>query len=735
MGRNDEQGLAVATDTVLEAWAGKPWVMPAVLLLAAALRSAHLVAFRGTPFFGTLTLDARYYDLWAQRIAGGEWIGRQAFWVDPLYAYVLGIVYAVGGHDLLLPRLLNIACGVATAWLAARIARRVWGSALAAVLAALAVALFVPAIHFEAQVEKTAFSVLLLAAAVDAFLAGTTRAVALAGLFTGLSVLARGNALAFVPLAALALALGWDREPHDPLTATAARRGRRCGLFLACAVPWILLATLHNYLASGEFVPTTTNLGINLYLGNHAGNEYGYYEPPEFLHPSTDSEVPDFRAEAARRGAGRLSDRALSDYWTRQSLAALARDPLRAVTRTLHKLQLALNNEEVPDSEDVAIVAAWSPVLRAPLVWFGQLFALAVLGGVVGWRRRGVRVLIAVALVYLGSLLPFFIFARLRVQLLPPLAVLGGGGLAWLVAALRARQGRPLAIAAGVLAAAALVTWYQPAWMAQRRLGSLAIGWHNMGAGFADHGQRAAARDAFARAAAIDANAVPASLRMLATYYREDGDYARAEETLRQLIAVRPDSRSARAALDSLYAAMLADPRWRDDPALARRRAAFASGGAGAAPAPPAASAPAPAAAANGRRELAGEARSQFVAALAGQPRGTAAWISFDARDASARALAQQLAAAFETAGWSVHGPSEAPFPLRAGLFVFAADDTPSPAAAAATAALAAAHLPASVASGYRAYAADRRRADPNWTGFQLAPDQEFLIAVGRPAS
>lgn len=728
MAGRDQRGLAFATDATVEGWAGRRWVLPAVLAFAAGLRVAHLLWFRATPFYATLTLDARYYDRWAQRLAAGEWIGRQAFWVDPLYAYVLGVVYAWGGHDVLLPRLLNLACGLATVWLTARIARRVWGSQAAAVAAAVVVALFVPAIHFEAQVEKTALSVLLLAVALDAFLAGTLPALAGAGVATGLAVLARGNLLAFVPLAALALALGWDREPGDRL---AAGGWRRAGVFLAAALPLIALATLHNLAASGELVPTTTNLGINLYLGNHAGNHYGYYEPPDFLHPNTESEVPDFRAEAARRGAGTLSDRALSDYWTAAAWQAVRAAPGLGLRRTLHKLQLALNDDEVPDSEDVAIVAAWSPVLRAPVLWFGQLFALATLGAVLGWRRRAARVLLAVVLVYLASLLPFFIMARLRVQLLPPLAVLAGGALAWLAATVRARQGRPLATAAAIVAAAGLIAWHTPAWMAQRRVGSLAIGWHNLGAGFADAGRRDAARDAFAHAVAIDPAAVPASLRMLASIYREEGDYARAEETLRQLVAVRPDSRSARAALDSLYAAMLADARWRDDAGLARRRAAFAGGGGSSLP-PPAPPAAAPAAPTGWR--FGSAERAAFAAALAGQPPGTAAWIAYDGRDAAARTLAEQLRDAFIAAGWSVHGPAVAPFALRAGLFVFAADETPSPAAAAATAALEAAHLPAAVASGYRDYAAERRRADPRWVGFALAPGQEFLIAVGRPS-
>ncbi|MFN8644219.1 MAG: glycosyltransferase family 39 protein [Candidatus Binatia bacterium] len=299
MARRDESGLAFATDAALEGWAGRPWVLPLVLALAAALRVAHLLWFRDAPFFATLMLDARYYDRWAQRIAGGEWVGTQAFWVDPLYAYAIGVLYAVAGHDVLLPRLLNLGCGVATVWLVHRIARRVWGSQAAAVAAALLVALFVPAIHFEAQVEKTALSVLLLAAALDAFLIGTTPALAVAGIAAGLSVLARGNLLAFVPLAAVALLLGWEREPGDPLAA--GRRWRRAGLFLACALPLIALATWHNWAASRELVPTTTNLGINLYLGNHAGNAYGYYEPPDFLHPNTEARC---RTSAPkRRGA------------------------------------------------------------------------------------------------------------------------------------------------------------------------------------------------------------------------------------------------------------------------------------------------------------------------------------------------------------------------------------------------------------------------------------------------
>jgi hypothetical protein len=93
------------------------------------------------------------------------------------------------------------------------------------------VALFVPAIHFEAQVEKTALSVMLLAAALDAFPRRHARRDRPRRRRHGSLVLARGNALAFVPLAALVLLLGWDRDRGDPLSATTGKRGRRAGSF------------------------------------------------------------------------------------------------------------------------------------------------------------------------------------------------------------------------------------------------------------------------------------------------------------------------------------------------------------------------------------------------------------------------------------------------------------------------------------------------------------------------
>ena len=76
------------------------------------------------PYFSTLMGDARGYDQWAQRLAGGDWIGTDVFYQAPLYPYFLGLVYAVAGHDLMAVRLVQAVLGSLSAVLVGYAAAR-----------------------------------------------------------------------------------------------------------------------------------------------------------------------------------------------------------------------------------------------------------------------------------------------------------------------------------------------------------------------------------------------------------------------------------------------------------------------------------------------------------------------------------------------------------------------------------------------------------------------------------
>jgi len=130
----------------------------AIFVAALAVRLAHLWQMRGSPFFTLLMGDSRSYDEWARRIAGGEWIGHDVFYQAPLYPYVLGGVYAIGGHHLLLVRILqailgSLACVVLT------LAGERFFSPRVGLAAGLILALYAPAIFFDGLIQKSTLDI------------------------------------------------------------------------------------------------------------------------------------------------------------------------------------------------------------------------------------------------------------------------------------------------------------------------------------------------------------------------------------------------------------------------------------------------------------------------------------------------------------------------------------------------------------------------------------------------
>src|SRR5437016_3888423 len=82
-----------------------------IFALAFALRLIHIWQMRSSPFFAVLMGDARGYDEWAQRIAGGDWIGRDVFYQTPLYPYFLALIYRFAGHSPILVRIVQAVIG------------------------------------------------------------------------------------------------------------------------------------------------------------------------------------------------------------------------------------------------------------------------------------------------------------------------------------------------------------------------------------------------------------------------------------------------------------------------------------------------------------------------------------------------------------------------------------------------------------------------------------------------
>ena len=129
-----------------------------IFAVALAVRLVHVWQIRKAPFFDVLMGDSHGYDEWAQRIAGGEWIGRDVFYQAPLYPYFLGVVYAVAGRSLLVVRIVQAIVGASSCVLLGAAARRLFSPAIG-LAAGLMLALYAPAIFFDGLLQKSVLDV------------------------------------------------------------------------------------------------------------------------------------------------------------------------------------------------------------------------------------------------------------------------------------------------------------------------------------------------------------------------------------------------------------------------------------------------------------------------------------------------------------------------------------------------------------------------------------------------
>jgi 4-amino-4-deoxy-L-arabinose transferase-like glycosyltransferase len=486
-----------------------------------------VLALRGSPWFDHLVVDPEYYDAWARRIATGDWLGERAFYMDPLYPYVLGALYRLCGRDLLLARLLNVAFAAGTIALVARIGRRV-GGARTGILAAFAFALYAPDIFYVGEVDKTTLSIFLTAAAL-ALAVGHARFAG--GLALGAAALTRANLLVTAPVLALA-------------------RGRRATLFAVGLACILVPVAWRNHRVSGEWVLTTTQAGQNFYTGNNELNPWGAYGAVPFVRGNPHFEEADFRAEAERRAGRSLAPREVSRFWFAEAFRHVRAHPGFALRATIRKAALFWNDFEISDNQDQYLLERVSWVLRLPLVGFGWLPPLALLGAIAVRRTRAVGILVAFVAVYCASVVAFFVFSRYRIQIVPALLPLAALGLLDLAARVRAGAWRPVATRLVIVAAVAAFTFHgfdvfsrddpQASEMRLRHLADM-----EMDAGHID--RALAAYDEAVRGCPLRCTD---ALADLTTTYLRSGRAADAERYLRAFAAAYPEQVEARRQLE-----------------------------------------------------------------------------------------------------------------------------------------------------------------------------------------
>jgi len=530
------------------------WVMLGLFGVALGARLVYTYETRGVPTSWHLVGDAAGYYQWAQRIAGGEWSGTESFYQAPLYPYVLGISFMLWGDGVWKVRVLQAFWGAAACGCLGVATGRMFGRA-AGLCAGLMLTLYAPAIFFDGIVQKTSLACLLVCVMLVVMTwvktARRIYAAATLGVLGGLLSLTRENAMVWLPVLGVWIALGGGRTRGAELSRDAASKGENqtrrlrsgfgSGRALAAftvGVALILVAVgLRNWAVSGEWSVSTFQAGPNFYIGNHRGAD-GRYRPLVRGH-----ETPEFERQDAKRLAqeslGRpLSAREVSRFWMSRAIEDIRADWSGWLTLVGQKTLMVWNRYEVADVESPYVYQQSSYMLGGLLrVWhFGVLCPLAAVGLVETWGgRRRLWVLYALIASMTAAVAAFYVLARYRFPLAPLLMPFAAAGCLGVWDRVRRGDFRTTLIrlaVAGVLAAA--VNWPVHD---ERRLNALAA--MNAGVALAKSADLPGATHYF-RLAVRDHPESAEANNNLAQALALQGDYAGAIGPYRAALAAAP---------------------------------------------------------------------------------------------------------------------------------------------------------------------------------------------------
>jgi Flp pilus assembly protein TadD/4-amino-4-deoxy-L-arabinose transferase-like glycosyltransferase len=428
-----------------------------VFLIAATVRLIYLTEYRDVPYFDHPYGDSGRYQQRALEIVSGDVLGEDVYFLgSPFYPYFLAGVYKMFGVNFAAVRLIQFLLGSATCALIFLLARRISGKhPYNSFLAGLLAAGYGTMVFFDGTLLATSLelfftcaSLLLLTISCRHRDRGEVKpdpvsfhggvGVFAAGLVLGLAGLGRPNILVFAPFALLWIFTGFRK--------TAVRsRWRRGILFTLGCILAVAPVTIRNYAVAKDFVPVTSSAGINFYIGNNE-QANGCLSIPAGSGLSVSLLGASSRAAAeAATGRTGMKPSEVSRYWTKRGMEFVRRNPGDAARLLLRKLGLFWNHYEIPNVHNKDFVAnSYAPSLRWFFVGFGLIVPLALIGVIVVLRDRsnaaGARLYLGFVLVYLCSLLPFFVTARYRMPVVPILVVFASAGIVGIVDLARKRS-------------------------------------------------------------------------------------------------------------------------------------------------------------------------------------------------------------------------------------------------------------------------------------------------------
>ena len=398
----------------------------ALFVLAFAVRLIYLLQIQSSPMFDTLTMCAEYHDQWAQMILQGEDSHEGVFFRAPLYAYFLASVYKILGHGYLWSRLIQFLIGSLSCILVYLLGKRVFNERTGRIAGVVA-ALYGILIYFEGELLIPVLLVFLDLLVILALFWTSEKPSsgrwALCGILLGLSAIARPNIL----LVGAAFIIWIILRYRGKAGKIGSKSLLYAGSFALGAVLIISPVTLRNYLKGDDFVLIASQGGMNFYIGNNP-----YSDGASAVLPGARSTwwglCEDGKRFAEEETGRSMKPSQISRFWYAKAVKFLVREPFGFLKLMAKKFALFWNGNELSNNRDLYFFARSAPLLKL-LIWrfilyfpFGLIAPLALVGIILSHKNsKNVLLLEIFLVVYMLSVVLFFVTARYRVPVIPVL--------------------------------------------------------------------------------------------------------------------------------------------------------------------------------------------------------------------------------------------------------------------------------------------------------------------------
>ena len=356
-------------------------------------------------------VDAQTYWMQASQLVTGKDPFAAGFYQPPGYPLFLASIQAVAGPNLWAPRIIQMLLGWLTVVLLIRLGRRLGGqdAPWAGAMAGLIFGLHPSVLMFELDLLTPALT--MFAVAFVLWVAQYRERPLALGCSAGLTALMSSVHPSMLILGLAVIA--WAALQRSRAALLAALLGLCLGL---------MPLAQQNLDRFGRLQVTSTNAGLNFYLGNSA-----QWRDSSFLRPGLQFRKLALEARPAERDGFERNE-----YWKSRALSDIAAAPHLWVGALFTKALWSVSDTEIPRNEDYRCRTEEGPLawLGLRLVRYGLVFPLAILGALVVWRRRPEDrfVVLAWAALHLPVVL-FIVSDRYRMTTWPMMSLLAPLGL------------------------------------------------------------------------------------------------------------------------------------------------------------------------------------------------------------------------------------------------------------------------------------------------------------------